>query len=88
MNLFKHLLTFFVLMVVANPLFAQTNDPLPSWNESKVKSQIIDFVQKVTTQGSPDYVTPAERIATFDNDGTLWVGVSYLYTGFISLLKK
>jgi phosphoglycolate phosphatase-like HAD superfamily hydrolase len=51
--------------------FAQA-DPLPSWNEGKTKSAILDFVGKVTREGGPDYVKPAERIATFDNDGTLW----------------
>jgi phosphoglycolate phosphatase-like HAD superfamily hydrolase len=51
--------------------FAQT-DPLPSWNDGKAKSAILDFVAKVTREGGPDYVKPAERIATFDNDGTLW----------------
>lgn len=48
------------------------NDPLPSWNEGAVKSAILDFVRQVITTGSPDYRHPAERIATFDNDGTLW----------------
>ncbi|WP_395607387.1 HAD family hydrolase [Pseudomonas sp. B22129] len=47
-------------------------DPLPSWNEGPSKKQIIAFVQAVTTEGSQDYVKPAERIAVFDNDGTLW----------------
>jgi len=47
-------------------------DPLPSWNDGPSKSSIISFVQKTTTKGSPDYVVPAERIAVFDNDGTLW----------------
>jgi phosphoserine phosphatase len=47
-------------------------DPLPSWNEGASKTNIIEFVQTVTDQSSPDYVLPAERIATFDNDGTLW----------------
>ena len=47
-------------------------DPLPSWNDSPVRHSIIDFVTRVTTDGSPDFVPPAERIATFDNDGTLW----------------
>lgn len=45
---------------------------LPSWNDGAAKSAILDFVARVTTQGGPDYVRPAERIATFDNDGTLW----------------
>ena len=51
---------------------AQT-DPLPSWNEGATKQAITDFVARVTRQGGPDFVLPAERIATFDNDGTLWV---------------
>jgi hypothetical protein len=44
----------------------------PSWNEGAAKSAIVDFVARVTKEGRPDYVPPAERIATFDNDGTLW----------------
>jgi phosphoserine phosphatase len=51
---------------------AQTTDPLPSWSDGKAKESIIEFVAKVTKEGSADFVPPAERIATFDNDGTLW----------------
>ena len=51
---------------------AQTAGALPSWNDGKAKQSIIEFVAKVTKEGSPDFVPPAERIATFDNDGTLW----------------
>ena len=51
--------------------FAQ-NDPLPSWNDGPAKQAITDFVARVTAQGGADFVPPAERIATFDNDGTLW----------------
>ena len=51
---------------------AQT-DPLPSWNDGAAKKAIVEFVQTTTTQGSPKFVPPAERIATFDQDGTLWV---------------
>ncbi len=47
-------------------------DPLPSWNSGGTKSAIIDFVEAVTDPASEDYVTPADRIAVFDNDGTLW----------------
>ena len=47
-------------------------NPLPSWNDGPAKQSIIDFVTKVTTPGSPDFVPVPERIATFDNDGTLW----------------
>ena len=51
---------------------AQT-DPLPSWNDGPAKQAIVAFVTDVTRKGSPDFVPPAERIATFDNDGTLWI---------------
>lgn len=50
---------------------AQTGQ-LPSWNDGPAKTSIIDFVRRVTTEGGADYVAPAERIAVFDNDGTLW----------------
>ena len=48
------------------------SDPLPSWNEGSAKQAILDFVAAVTHEGSPDFVPVPERIATFDNDGTLW----------------
>src|SRR5262245_43174753 len=48
-------------------------DALPSWNDGPAKQAIVNFVAKVTKQGSPDFVPIAERIATFDQDGTLWV---------------
>lgn len=51
----------------------QTTEPLPSWNDGNAKQSILTFVERVTTTDSPDFVPPAERIATFDNDGTLWV---------------
>lgn len=47
-------------------------DPLPSWNDGAVKKSIVDFVSHVTTAGNTDFIPPEERIATFDNDGTLW----------------
>ena len=55
----------------AVPTFAQT-DALPSWNDSPAKQAIVKFVDDVTKEGAPTYVAPAERIAVFDNDGTLW----------------
>src|SRR4249920_459448 len=58
------------LLLLSNAAFAA--DPLPSWNEGAAKQAIISFVEKVTKEGSPAFVPPAERIATFDNDGTLW----------------
>jgi len=51
---------------------ARAADPLASWNDGKAKQSIIAFVEKVTREGSPDYVPVPQRIATFDNDGTLW----------------
>jgi hypothetical protein len=51
---------------------AQAGDPLPSWNDTAPKQAIVAFVEKVTKPGSPDFVPVPERIATFDNDGTLW----------------
>ena len=62
------------LLVIGKSLagaWAQS-DPLPSWNEGAAKRSITDFVAKITAQGGADFVPPAERIATFDNDGTLW----------------
>ena len=59
-------------LALAAPVFAQI-DPLPSWNDGPAKKAIVDFVQTTTTNGSPKFVPPAERVATFDQDGTLWV---------------
>jgi phosphoserine phosphatase len=52
---------------------ARAGDPLPSWNDGPARQAILRFVGEVTKQGGPSYVPPSERIATFDNDGTLWV---------------
>lgn len=61
-----------LLFALALPLLAQASEPLPSWNDGPAKKSIIEFVQAVTDQTSKDFVKPAERIAVFDNDGTLW----------------
>ncbi len=67
-------LALLVLFALAfSPVHAKQPDPLLSWAEGPTKSAIIQFVQDVTEQGGPHYVRPEERIATFDNDGTLWV---------------
>lgn len=59
--------------LLAAPPNADAQEPnLPSWNEGASKQAIMEFVGKVTRQGGPDYVPPAERIAAFDGDGTLW----------------
>jgi len=60
----------YVLLLFTSAAFAA--DPLPSWNDGAAKQSIITFVEKVTTPGSPDFVPVPERIAVFDNDGTLW----------------
>ena len=68
--------TLSILFGPALPVLKQAQaqtDPLPSWNDGASKQAIIEFVARVTRQGGPDFVPPDERIATFDNDGTLWV---------------
>ncbi len=52
--------------------WAQASDPLVSWNDGAAKQAILDFVARVSRESGPDFVKPAERIAVFDNDGTLW----------------
>ena len=61
----------FALLLIACIARAQA-DPLPSWNDGASKKAITDFVTRVTTQASSDFVPAAERIAVFDNDGCLW----------------
>ncbi len=61
-----------LLMAVASLSLAADQDPLPSWNDGPVKQSIISFVEQVTDPNSGSFVKPGERIATFDNDGTLW----------------
>ena len=53
-------------------------DPLPSWNKGALKDEIIAYVEKVTKKGSPDFIPIEDRIATFDNDGTLWAEKPYV----------
>jgi phosphoserine phosphatase len=60
------------LVAIANVLQALAADPLPSWNEGKTKHALVAFVENATSKGSPGFVPPVERIAVFDNDGTLW----------------
>ena len=61
------------LLVVLGLAHASADEVLPSWNDGKARAAIIDFVARTTTAGSPDYVPAADRIAVFDQDGTLWV---------------
>jgi len=67
-----HTLLLWVLLASAAPAMAQT-DPLPSWNDGPAKQAIVEFVKATTTPGGAGFVPEAERIATFDQDGTLWV---------------
>jgi phosphoglycolate phosphatase-like HAD superfamily hydrolase len=60
------------LLILTSGLLSALADPLPSWNDTAAKKAIIEFVAKVTKEGSPDFVPEPERIAVFDNDGTLW----------------
>lgn len=57
---------------------ATSGDPLPSWNDGTLKKDIIAYVTKVTKEGSPDFIPVESRIATFDNDGTLWAEKPYV----------
>jgi hypothetical protein len=66
---------------------AHAADPLPSWTDGAAKRSIVEFVAKVTKEGGPDFVPPAERIATFDNDGTLWAEQP-LYFQFLFALDR
>src|SRR5213593_542957 len=65
----------FVLLaiVIAGLTTTYAQDPLPSWNDGPAKQALVEFVKATTTQGSPQFVPPEERVATFDQDGTLWV---------------
>jgi phosphoglycolate phosphatase-like HAD superfamily hydrolase len=60
-------------LVLFGQATTQAQDPLPSWNDGPAKQAIVEFVKSTTTESSPKFVPPAERIATFDQDGTLWV---------------
>lgn len=73
------------LVTLASVSTVWAEDPLPSWNEGPNKSAIVAFVEKVTTEGSPDFVRPGERIATFDNDGTLWAEQPVYFQGLFAL---
>ncbi len=69
------------LGILAGPALA---DPLPSWNVGAAKQAVIEFVRAVTDKSGPQYVTPEQRIATFDNDGTLWCEQPMYFQGFFT----
>ncbi len=74
------------LLLVGVRAHAQT-DPLPSWNDGPAKQAIITFVQATTDRSSPKFVPPEARIATFDQDGTLWVSHP-MYTQVVYCLER
>lgn len=67
------IMTLMLAMAFTQLPSAHAGDALPSWQKGKAKQSIIDFVKRVTRKGAPDFVKPSERIAVFDNDGTLWI---------------
>src|SRR5262245_47160172 len=71
----RHVLTlaFCIPLLAAGTRATAQTDPLPSWNDGAAKKAIVDFAQATTDKSSPKFVPPEERIATFDQDGTLWV---------------
>jgi len=79
--------TFIVLAGLAVASTAYAADPLPSWNDGAAKKSILQFVAQVTQKGSPEFVPPAERIAVFDNDGTLWAEQP-MYFQFMFMLDR
>src|SRR5438552_2499618 len=82
----KSLLVAVTLTVLSSSL-ARADDPLASWNDGSAKQAIVEFVKATTSQGSPQFVPPEERIATFDQDGTLWVEHP-IYTQVMYCLEK
>jgi len=72
-------------LLILGATVARAADPLPSWNDGPAKAAIVAFVDKVTKPGSPDFVPEPERIATFDNDGTLWAEQPMYFQLFFAL---
>jgi hypothetical protein len=79
----------FILLTIAHLScsIARAQDPLPSWNDGPSKQAIVDFVHATTETGGAKFVPPEQRIATFDQDGTLWVEHP-LYTQVIYCLDR
>ena len=75
-----------IISILTLPLAQlSAEDPLPSWNDTSPKQTIIAFVEKVTKEGSADFVPVPERIATFDNDGTLWSEQPLYFQAFFAI---
>lgn len=86
-SLYRTLVLYLVAVSVSTAGALAQSDPLASWNDGANKQAIVDFVEAVTAEGGADYVAPGDRIATFDNDGTLWVEHP-MYTQFVFALDR
>jgi len=76
-----------LVLLLGVSIATAADDPLPSWNDTAPKKAIVAFVEKVTKEGSPDFVPEPERIAVFDNDGTLWAEQP-VYTQVLFLIDR
>ena len=81
------LLFYSVCLIVLSVQTTAAQDPLPSWKDGPAKQAIMGFVKAVTDKSSPKYVDPQNRIATFDNDGTMWVSHP-VFTEFVFALDR
>ncbi len=79
------LLSFILIIYSCKEQVTNNSDPLPSWNEGVTKQSIIEFVSDVTDESNPNYVPSDERIATFDNDGTLWSEKPFYFQLFFAI---
>jgi len=80
----KLILVLGVLLLASSSTYAKSEELLASWNDGKTKETIVQFVKEITTKGSDKFVAPVDRIATFDNDGTLWAEKP-LYNHFLGV---
>lgn len=78
-NIALRLLVSLLIFCTCVAKVANAADPLPSWNDTAAKTRIIDFVNDVIAEGGENYVAPVDRIAVFDNDGTLWSEQPYYF---------
>jgi hypothetical protein len=83
-NTLKTILPFLALGLLLGVSTAIAADTLPSWSDGAAKEAILQFVERTTKTGSPDFVPPAERIAVFDNDGTLWAEQPMYFQAFFA----
>jgi phosphoglycolate phosphatase-like HAD superfamily hydrolase len=86
MNVMRQIAAFAIL-VLTLPAFAARADDLSSWNDGAAKRSIVDFVSAISTEGGAGYVAPDERVAVFDNDGTLW-GEQPMYVQLAFMLDR